>query len=534
MVKRVKDAQGNTIHDGMWRKVYTYELMPGKIRGELASAVLKAAMKNVVRDSFAKVYGSKNSTSKKRRREDGTDEVRSQYTPKRPAGAAKSTKPMSISISKFFLRKTASAPAPTQQEESKASNASIAQKGNTTASATEGQRCFVATCGTTPQGVKARVTSDSPPRRQNYSKRDLSKSGQLSLKPCSETMESSASVMLPHNRLFRRMEPSPCASNAKAFEPLSTDVLASRGKSAPHAPGARTLSLSPTKAKDTYSSPSPPTSAPSRNSCPNSNQRKPLTPTTPPSISARGLKGSTGKSKIHEDTFMSPASSACSSSKASKHGSHSSSFVPSCPSSASKKLQHSNANGTTRSLSGVLGTASLRRRRPSPQISKDIATSIPSPTPSSTTDIALKALAETAAFSVKFKRVDDSCDKYQVQNIDDLSTGKASGGWSHAPPQNQSRVTTTPPSDNKMSKRLAAFGNPAPRDDDDITPRKKLWRQELRTFREKPNPSRRPMSSTTPTPTLQQTPMDAWLIPRKRKPATSSTSHRENPSMKQL
>ncbi|RQM24128.1 hypothetical protein B5M09_006133 [Aphanomyces astaci] len=47
MVKRVKDAQGNAVECGLYRKVYTYELIPGKIRGEMASAVLKAAMKNV-------------------------------------------------------------------------------------------------------------------------------------------------------------------------------------------------------------------------------------------------------------------------------------------------------------------------------------------------------------------------------------------------------------------------------------------------------------------------------------------------------
>ncbi|KDO31578.1 hypothetical protein SPRG_22118 [Saprolegnia parasitica CBS 223.65] len=69
MIKRVQDADGNAIErpEGMWRKLYTFTMFPGKHRtAQNASTILKAAMKNVIKDSYAAVYGEKPAKEAKR------------------------------------------------------------------------------------------------------------------------------------------------------------------------------------------------------------------------------------------------------------------------------------------------------------------------------------------------------------------------------------------------------------------------------------------------------------------------------------
>ncbi|KAH9113102.1 hypothetical protein AeMF1_012676 [Aphanomyces euteiches] len=110
MIKRIKAVDGNDIQapGGGWRKVYTFELIPGKIRGETASAVLKAAMKNVVRDAYAKVYG-KPMDDKKIPSPNEDDDLLPSKLPRKKAKTPVNT----ISISKFFTR----IPAPSKSSE---------------------------------------------------------------------------------------------------------------------------------------------------------------------------------------------------------------------------------------------------------------------------------------------------------------------------------------------------------------------------------------------------------------------------------
>ncbi|KAF0699662.1 Aste57867_9784 [Aphanomyces stellatus] len=109
MVKRIKDADGDDVKapGGGWRKVYTYELIPGKIRGESASAVLKAAMKNVVRDAYAAVYGTSNVIDTKKDTEKNREDRGKMYKPKKSSAKSKSSSTQSISISKFFTKLSA-------------------------------------------------------------------------------------------------------------------------------------------------------------------------------------------------------------------------------------------------------------------------------------------------------------------------------------------------------------------------------------------------------------------------------------------
>ncbi|OQR88872.1 hypothetical protein THRCLA_10050 [Thraustotheca clavata] len=88
LIKRVKDLHGESVElpQGKWRKVYTFELFPGKYRVENAHTILKAAMKNVIKDSFAAVYG-------KKAKENSIAKVQDKNEPK----------PMNIS--KFFMPK---------------------------------------------------------------------------------------------------------------------------------------------------------------------------------------------------------------------------------------------------------------------------------------------------------------------------------------------------------------------------------------------------------------------------------------------
>ncbi|OQR95985.1 hypothetical protein ACHHYP_17384 [Achlya hypogyna] len=53
LIKRIKDARGVDIErpEGKWRKVYTFDLFPGKHRVANAHTILKNAMKNVIKDS---------------------------------------------------------------------------------------------------------------------------------------------------------------------------------------------------------------------------------------------------------------------------------------------------------------------------------------------------------------------------------------------------------------------------------------------------------------------------------------------------
>ncbi|EQC26467.1 hypothetical protein, variant 1 [Saprolegnia diclina VS20] len=70
LIKRVQDVDGYAIKRpmGMWRKLYTFTMFPGQHRtAQNASTILKAAMKDVIKDSYAAVYGE--TTAKRAKRE---------------------------------------------------------------------------------------------------------------------------------------------------------------------------------------------------------------------------------------------------------------------------------------------------------------------------------------------------------------------------------------------------------------------------------------------------------------------------------
>ncbi|RHY46119.1 hypothetical protein DYB38_011747 [Aphanomyces astaci] len=222
----------------------------------------------------------------------------------------------------------------------------------------------------------------------------------------------------------------------------------------------------------------------------------PVSPTGPPTRSLTN-------DKVDEDSFMSPVASALPSSQVSSRA-----FVP--PSITSKASQP--FSNSSRSSSGSLGTASFRHRDRLPPPEKR---SMSSPTPLTTTDIALRALALSAAATVKRKPVDDY-DTYKARQTkktsrEEWKTRKSSLASLENPPPRRSSS-----SDKALqSQRLAAFVLKRQDEEDvaergHVTPRKKQWRQQRAAFQ-----GNQSMFHATNPPQLQEMSSDGWRIPKK-------------------